>query len=163
MKKILYMFGVILLYSCSPNADENIDKDSIIQKENAKIQELANKYGVTLSSDFTIDAKTVKRNSEGIYDFKELESFLENNFRMLADAKKLEKENNLQVAQMAEEVKNRKELLPSDYLKLLDKYPLVKQSCIQQQGGEAGFQLYKSRLFSKQDSVLKSQHLKLKN
>jgi hypothetical protein len=152
MKKILISLVAILFsqFACKSEMDQKTQS----QNDIAKVQALAKKYGLDIN--VTEIPITGRKLPIGTLDG------IESQFKMMAEAQESEKENNLQVAQMTEETKNRKELLPSDYLKILDKYPLVKQATIQQQGGEAGFKIYRSKLLAKQDSVQKIQRLMLK-
>jgi hypothetical protein len=153
MKKTLVFITAILFLQIACKSEVNQKTQN--QNDVEKIQALAKKYGL----DMNITEIPITEKKMPVMNIDDIEI----QFKSMADEQKRQRESNKEVAQMAEEVKNRKDLLPSDYLKLLDKYPLVKQSTIQQQGGEAGFKLYSNRLLSKQDSVLKAQRLKLKN
>jgi hypothetical protein len=155
--KNVFIITILLFGQMACKSDDSQDERNDTSKQDerndtskiAKIQELGKKYGI----DVTIDEKATAMKKEGVSLTLEQ---IEAQFKMVADQKKQFAEEKKQIEALNEEVKSRKtSMLPNEYLKTLEKYPLVKQQVITQMGGNDGFEKYKKRLLAKDDSIVR--------
>ena len=142
MKLTIQVLLALSLSSCQHNENQEISKVD----HRAKLQALAKKYDIKL----TITPNPTGRDANG----KALPPIsleqVEKEFQAVAASKVEKAENNRQVEAMSKEIGGVKNLMPSDYFALLEKYPLVKRANISQYGGPEAFEKYKQAAIAKE-------------